>query len=138
MARTSDVIFTDMLQRLEQLSNTLTQKEREVVQQVSRTAGLENTVRSLQSELTSARDEIGQEALRASLLEQRLQRETTENTELLGKLAKAETTIQVQAQTLAVLENELSSARGELDARFVGMLLLTWCHACANSIPDLA
>jgi hypothetical protein len=108
-----------MLQRLEQLSKTLTQKERELVQQVAKTASLEKTVTSLHTELAAARDEIGQEALRASLLEQRLQRESAENTEQLAKLTKAETVAQVQSQTLAVLENELVSVKSELDARWV-------------------
>jgi chromosome segregation ATPase len=123
--RTSDVVFGDMLQRLEQLSKTLTQKERELVQQVTKSASLEKSLSSLQNDLAAARDEIGQEALRASLLEQRLQRESTENSECLAKLAKAETTIEVQAQTLAVLESELGSVRGELDARFVAS-----CASC--------
>ena len=69
-----DGMFSDMLSRLQRLSERLAAKESEAIELSTRNRFLESDLGTARCEAAAAREELQQEATRAALLEQQLRR----------------------------------------------------------------
>jgi hypothetical protein len=63
-------VFSDMLERLQGLSDRLASKEQDVLELRSKNRMLESDLHASRTEAASAHEELQQEATRASLLDQ--------------------------------------------------------------------
>eukprot|EP00798_Chlamydomonas_sp_ICE-L_P013744 gene13744-19646_t len=117
----SEVLFQEMVRRIEDLSQKLTAKEREAAQLLTQKVFLEKELEASSRELSSskletevARDELQREATRASLQQQRATRYESDVEELQRQLRASKTERSTMDSTLTVVQTQLEAVKKEL------------------------
>ena len=103
-----DDVFSDMLQRLQRLSERLTGKEAECVELTARNRFLQSDAERARDEASAARDELQQEATKLALLEQRCARQQEEARQQLVAAQRLGADKQAMDSTLTLVQAELN------------------------------
>ncbi|KAL6752409.1 hypothetical protein V8C86DRAFT_593991 [Haematococcus lacustris] len=110
----SSDVFDDMLSRLHSVNHRLAEKDADMARITTRNEHLERSLLNVQADLASARDELEREALRTSLLEQRLAKSESETQLLNMELNEALGAKALLDRTCGLAQSQLSSTQQEL------------------------
>ncbi|KAJ9506589.1 hypothetical protein QJQ45_004061 [Haematococcus lacustris] len=110
----SSDVFDDMLSRLHSVNHRLAEKDANMARITTRSEHLERSLLNVQADLASARDELEREALRTSLLEQRLAKSESETQLLNMELNEALGAKALLDRTCGLAQSQLSSTQQEL------------------------
>lgn len=100
-------VFADVLQRLDHLSQRLTEKEREISALTAQKTFLDN-------DLQRTRDELEREATKAALLEQRANKLASENQQLAQQVHVLATENDSKDKTLSLVQADFSASKQDL------------------------
>ncbi|KXZ50303.1 hypothetical protein GPECTOR_17g942 [Gonium pectorale] len=107
----------DPARRVNELSQSILDKERELLACQERTSFLKQDLESVQAELSSAREELRNEATKCSLLEQRLRRATDELATCKTDLAAVTSERDTLHRTLGRVHEQLTSLKSDSSSK---------------------